>query len=60
MDGELKFEPSSLRLPTVPFHLIELLGDTGCATAERGVLVKDRTEIVIVVTVRTGLPGETA
>ena len=55
VDGELKFEPSSFRLPTVPFHLIELLGDTVCATSERGVLVKDRKEIVIVVIDRTGL-----
>ena len=69
-DGELRFEPSSLRQPTLLFQLTELLSDTAeperrlpCTdyvTAERDVLVKDRTEIVIVVTVRTGLPGETA
>ena len=63
MDGELRFEPSSLRLPTLPFQLTELLRNTAgpghrlpctdCATAERGVLVKDRTEMVIVVTDRT-------
>ena len=65
MDGELRFEPSSLRLPTLPFQLTELLRSaaepgrrlpcTDCATAERGVLVKDRTEMVIVVTDRTDL-----
>ena len=65
MDGELRFEPSSLRLPTLPFQLTELLRNTAepgrrlpctdCATAERGVLVKDRTEMVIVVTDRTDL-----
>ena len=65
VDGELKFEPSSLRLPTLPFQLTELLRNTDepgrrlpcpdCATAERGVLVKDRTEMVIVVTDTTGL-----
>ena len=65
MDGELKFEPSSLRLPTLPFQPTELLCDTAepgrrlpctdCATAERGVLVKDKTKMVIVVTDRTGL-----
>ena len=53
VDGELRFEPSSLRLPTLPFQLTELLRKTAepgrrlpctdCATAERGVLVKDRT-----------------
>ena len=43
VDGELRFEPSSLRLPP------------DCATAERGVFVKDRTEMVIVVTDRTDL-----
>ena len=63
--GDLRFEPSSLRLPTLPFQLTVLLRDTaepgrrlpctGCATAERGVLVKDRTEMVIVVTDRIGL-----
>ena len=56
-------EPSSLRLPTLPFQLTELLRNTAepgrrfpctdCAKAERGVLVKDRTEMVIVVTDRT-------
>ena len=65
VDGELRFEPSSLRLPTLPFQLTELLPNTAepgrrlpcadCATAERGVLVKDRTEMVTVVTDRTGL-----
>ena len=65
MDGELRFEPSSPRLPTLPFQLTELLRSTaepgrrlpctGCATAERGVLVRDRTEVVAVVTDRTGL-----
>ena len=66
MDGELRFEPSSLRLPsTLPFQLTELFGNTAepgrrlpctdCVTAERGVLVKDRTEMVIVVTDRTDL-----
>ena len=63
VDGELRFEPSSLRLPTLPFQLTELLRNTAepgrrlpcteCATAERG--VKDRTEMVNVVTDRTGL-----
>ena len=58
MDGELRFEPLSLRLLTLPFQLTELLCNTAepgrqlpctdCATAERGVLVKDRTEMVIV------------
>ena len=65
VDGELRFEPSSLRLPTLTFHLTELLRNTAepgrrlpctdCATAERGVLVQDRTEMVIVVTDRTDL-----
>ena len=65
VDGELRFESSSLRLPTLPFQLIELLRNTAepgrrlactdCATAGRGVLVKDRTEMVIVVTDRTDL-----
>ena len=65
VDGEHRFEPSSLRLPTLPFQLAELLRNTAepgrqlpctdCATAERGVLVKDRTEMVIVVTDRTDL-----
>ena len=65
VDGELRFEPSSLRLPTLPFQLTELLRSaaepgrrlpcTDCATAERGVLVKDTTEMVIVVTDRTDL-----
>ena len=58
-------EPSSLRLPTLPFQLTELLGNTaepgrrlprtGCAKAEGDVLVRDGTEMVIVVSVRTGL-----
>ena len=65
MDGELRFGPSSLRLPTLLFQLTELLRNTAepghqlpctdCAMAERGVLVKDRTEMVIVVTDRTDL-----
>ena len=65
VDGELRFESSSLRLPTLPFQLTELrrntaepgrrLPCTDCATAERGVLVEDRTEMVIVVTDRTDL-----
>ena len=65
MDGELRFEPSSLRLPMLPFQLTEMLRNTAepgrrltctdCAMAERGVLVKDRTEMVIVVTDRTDL-----
>ena len=65
VDGELRFEPSSLHLPTLPFQLTELLRNTDepgrrlpctdCATAERGVLVKDRTEMVIVVTDITDL-----
>ena len=65
VDGELRFEPSSLRLPTLLFQLTELLRNTAepgrrlpctdCATAERRVLVKDRTEMVIVVTDRTDL-----
>ena len=65
MDGELRFEPSSLLLPTLPFQLTELLRNnaepgrrlprTDCATADRGVLVKDRNEMATVVTDRTGL-----
>ena len=65
VDGELRFEPSSLRLPTLPFQLTELLRNaaepgcrlpcTNCATAKTCVLVKDRTETVIVVTDRTDL-----
>ena len=65
VDGELRFEPSSLRLLTLPFQLTELLRNaaepgrrllcTDCATTERGVLVKDRTEMVIVVTDRMDL-----
>ena len=65
VNGELRLEPSSLRLPTLPLQLTELLCDnaepgrrlpcTDCATAERGVLVKNRTEMVIVVTDRTDL-----
>ena len=63
--GKLRFEPSSLRLPTLLFQLTELPRNTAepgrrppCtdrATAERGVLVRDRTEMVIVVTDRTDL-----
>ena len=59
MDGEFRLEPTSLYLPTFPFQLAELLCDTaepgcrlprsGCATAERGMLVKDRMKMVIVV-----------
>ena len=59
MDGEFRLEPTSLCLPTLPFQLAELLRDTaepgrrlsrtGCATAERGVLVKNRTKVVTVV-----------
>ena len=65
VDGELRFEPLSPRLPTLPFQLTELLRSsaepgrrlpcTDCATAERGIFVKDRTEMVIVVTDRTDL-----
>ena len=61
MDGKLRSEPSSLRLPTLPFQLTKLLRDTAepgrrlPCTTERGVLVKDRTEMVAVVTDRTGL-----
>ena len=65
VDGELRFEPPSLRLPTLPFKPTELLCDaveperrlpcTNCATAERGMFVKDRTKMVIVVTDRTGV-----
>ena len=65
MDGELRFEPSSLHLLMLPFQFTELLCDTvepghqlpctDCATAERGMLVKDRTEMVTAVTDRTGL-----
>ena len=57
--GEFGLEPTSLCLPTLPFQLTELLRDTaepgrrlphlGCAMAERGVLVKDRTKVAIVV-----------
>ena len=59
MDGEFRFDPTSLCLPTLPFQLVELLRDTaepgcrlprtGLAKAERGMLVKDRTKVVIVV-----------
>ena len=65
VDGELRFEPLSLRLPTPLFQLTELLHNTAepgrwllctdCAMAERGMLVKDRTEMVTVVTDRTDL-----
>ena len=67
VDGELRFESSSLCLLMLPFQLTELLCDTaepgrqlpcmGCAMAERGVLVKDRTEMTIVVTDRTSVWG---
>ena len=59
VDGEFRHEPTSLCLPTLPFQLAELLRDTaepgcrlprtGCATAERGVFVKDRTKVIILV-----------
>ena len=59
MDDEFRLEPTSLCLPTLPFQLAELLRDTAeperrlpckvCAATERGVLVKDRTQAVIVV-----------
>ena len=65
MDGELRFEPSSLHLLMLPFQFTELLCDTvepghqlpctGCAMAERGVLVKNGTEMVTVITDRTVL-----
>ena len=65
VDGELRFETLSLRLLTLPFQLTELLRNTAepgrrlpctdCATAERGILVKDRTKMVTVVTDRTSL-----
>ena len=65
VDGGLRFEPWSLRLPTLPFQLTEQFRNavkpghqlpcTDCATAERGVLVKDRTQMVIVATDRTDL-----
>ena len=65
MDGELRFEPSSLHLQMLPFQLTELLCNAAepgcwlpcmdCAMSERGVLVEDRTEMVIVVTDRTDL-----
>ena len=55
---ELRFESSCLCLPMLLFQLTELLHDTAepghwlpctdCVTAERGMLVKDRTERVIV------------
>ena len=59
MDGEFRLGLTSLCLPTLPFQLAKLLRGTAepgcrlpctaCATAERGVLVKDRTKVVIVV-----------
>ena len=65
VDCELRFELLSLCLPTLPFQFTELLHNTAepghrlpctdCATAERGVLVEDRTEMVTVVTDRTDL-----
>ena len=65
LDSELRFEPSSLHLPMLLFQPTELLCDItepgrrlpcmDCAMAERGMLVKDRTKMVIVVTNRTGL-----
>ena len=66
MDGELWvwFQSSSLCLPILPFQLTELLPNTvepgcwlpctGCVMAEKGVLVKDGTEMVIVVPDKTG------
>ena len=58
VDGEFRLKPMSLCFPTLPFQLAELPRDTaepgcrlprtGCATAERGVLVKDRTKVLIV------------
>ena len=61
VDGKLRFDPSSLRRLSAyrrfPFQLRELFRDTAdpgrrlpCAdwaTVERGMLVKDRTEMVI-------------
>ena len=65
VDSELRFEPLSLHLPTLLFQPTELLCDTAepgrrlpCtdfAMAERGMLVKDGTKMVIVVTDRIGL-----
>ena len=52
MDSELTFEPSSLRSAAEPGRQLPC---TDRATAERGVLVKDRTQMVIVVTDRTDL-----
>ena len=59
MDDEFRLEPTSSCLPTLPFQLAGLLRDTaepgcrlpriGCATADRGVLVTDRTKVAIVV-----------
>ena len=59
MDGKFRLEPTSLCLPMLPFQLAGLLRGTdepgcrlprtGCATEERGVLVKDRTKVVTVV-----------
>ena len=59
VDGEFRLEQTSLCLLTLPFQLTELLCDTaepgcwlhctGCTMAERGMLVKDRTKVVIVV-----------
>ena len=59
MDSESRLESKSVCLPTLPFQLAELLHDTvepgcwlhctGCTMAERGMLVKDRTKVVIVV-----------
>ena len=58
VDSELRFESLCLCLPMLPFQLTVLLHDTAepgrwlpctdCGTAKRGMLVKDRTERVIV------------
>ena len=63
VDGDLGFEPSSLHLPTLPFQLTELLRRASaplyglCNSREwcPCLLVKDRTEMVTVVTDRTDL-----
>ena len=62
LDGEFGFEPSTLCLPTLPFQLAELFHGTtepgrqhprtGNVVAERGMLVKDRTKTVVVVSDR--------
>ena len=58
VDSELRFESLCLCLPMLPFQVTELLHDTAepgrwlpctdCGTVKRGILVKDRTEKVIV------------